>query len=161
MEVLRWVFMITVVWCFLVPGCVSQVVEPSGPDEAAYLEEVDATPTIFNIPKSEKDAYWERANSFVMRFSSMKIMSVSDRVIQTFKPYIGDSGAMATDWEYGYYITYTPGAGDSGSIAVVCIYPEDVGWGKKDQAAKEATRNAKMCAYYILTGKVYQKFIHY
>ncbi len=145
----------------LAPGCVSPVLEPSGPDEAIYLQEVEATPTTFSIPGSEKEACWERAYSFVIRFSSMKIMTASDLVIQTFKPYIGDSGAMATDWEYGYYITYTPGACDSGSIAVSCIYPEDVGWGKKDQAIREATRNAKICAYYILTGKVYQKFIHY
>ncbi len=158
---MRWVLMASVALCPLAPGCVSPVVEPSSPDEAMYLQEVDLTPTTFVIPKSEKDVCWERANSFVICFSSMKIMTVSDRIIQTFKPYIGDSSAMATDWEYGYYITYTPGAGDSGSIAVSCIYPEDVGWGKKDQATREATWNAKICAYYILTGKVYQKFIHY
>ena len=157
----KWAFVAVTGGVFLTPSCVPPTVEPANPEEALYLEEVEATPTTFAIPKTEKDACWERANSFVIRFSSMKIMSVTDRVIQTFKPYIGDSGAMATDWEYGYYITYTPGAGDSGSIAVVCMYPEDVGWGKKDQAIREATRNAKMCAYYILTGKVYQKFIYY
>ena len=75
------------------------MVEPSGPEEALYLQEVEATPTTFNIPKSEKDAYWTRANSFVIQFSSMKIISVTDRVIQTFKPYIADLTHLKPDFD--------------------------------------------------------------
>jgi len=82
------------------------------PEEEAYLEKAKLFPLEFTMPKSEEDEVWGRAQSFIGRFSSMKLQIVTDFVIQTYNP-------RDTDVDFGYYVTKTP-MGDKIKINVQC-----------------------------------------
>ena len=84
-----------------------------GSEQQAYLERVKSFPFEFIIPKSEADDAWGRAQSFIGRFSSKKLLIVTDFVIQTYDP-------MGCSDEYGYSVIKTP-MGDHVLIAVGCI----------------------------------------
>jgi hypothetical protein len=107
-------------------------------EERSYLERAEACPLEFTIPADEADAAWGRAQSFIGRFSSMKLQTVTDFVIQTYNPREGNV-------DFGYYVTKTP-LGDQVRITVECIK------GNLFSGA-DAKRNAHILAYYIKTGE--------
>ena len=104
-----------------------------------------ASPTAFIIDIiDEKDA-WGRAQSFIGRFSSMKVQSATKNIIQTYTP-------TGTRPSYGYNITKTP-VEDGVAISVNCL-------SNNMFENKEANQNAHVLAYYIKTGKLYPKYIY-
>lgn len=107
-------------------------------EQQAYLERAKSFPFEFIIPKSEADDAWGRAQSFIGRFSSTKLLTVTDFVIQTFDP-------MDCSDEYGYSVIKTP-MGDHVLIAVGCMVGNTILWPK-------ANKNAHILAYYIKTGE--------
>ncbi len=88
------------VLCLLM-GCATTSMLKLTPEEQTYLEKAKAFPLEFTIAKSEADEAWGRAQSFIGRFSSMKLQTVTDFVIQTYNPGSGDVN-------FGYYVTKTP-----------------------------------------------------
>jgi hypothetical protein len=94
-------------------------------------------PLKFTLAKSEAEDAWGRAQSFIGRFSSMKIQTATDYVIQTYNP-------VGSGINFGYYITKTP-LGDEVEIEVQC--PTDNMFSGKD-----ADINAHIAALYIDTG---------
>lgn len=122
---------------FVLSGCTSISMKNLTPEERSYFEKVEAFPLEFIIPKIEADDAWGRAQSFIGRFSSMKLQTVTDFVIQTYNP---------SDIKFGYYVTKTP-MDDDIQITVQCITE---GWFSGD----DARRNAHILAYYMKTGEL-------
>lgn len=105
-------------------------------EELAYWEKARKHPVNFMLPKSESEAAWGRAQSFVGLYSSMKIQTASDYVLQTYN---------ATSYgQFSYNIVRSP-MGDSVMFKVECDY-------KGIGLAENATRNLQVCAYHIGTG---------
>lgn len=97
-----------------------------------------AHPTTFTIPKTLAADAWGRAQSWIGKYGSMKIQTVSDFVIETYNP-------TESALKYGYSITKTPST-DSVEINVECQS------GNMFDAAS-ALQNAHLLAYFIDTGK--------
>jgi hypothetical protein len=108
------------------------------PVEQEYLDAAMAHPTTFVIAKSVTADAWGRAQSWIGKYGSMKIQTVSDYVIETYNP---TKDAL----KYGYTITKTPSA-DSVEIDVKCQS------GNMFDGAS-AIQNAHLLAYFINTGK--------
>jgi|ETN02SMinimDraft_2_1059926.scaffolds.fasta_scaffold86259_1 hypothetical protein len=66
--------------CVVVAGCMA--VAPRTPEERAYVAKVNIVPLEFVIPASQSELAWGRAQSWIGRFSSMKLQTVSDYNIQ-------------------------------------------------------------------------------
>jgi hypothetical protein len=124
----------------------SQMATPlaSNPEEEAYLAAVRATPLVVSLPKDQADDGWGRAQSFVGKYSSMKVQVATDYVLQTFNP-----ASPAID--FGYYITRTP-LGDQVEFDVKCVAGNSF-------TRDSATLNAHVLAHYIQTGELNPKFI--
>ncbi|MFC1595651.1 hypothetical protein ACFL3X_01930 [Gemmatimonadota bacterium] len=108
-------------------------------EETTYLAKVNAHPLEFTIPKSEDADAWGRAQSFIGRFSSMKLQTVTDYVIQTFNP-------SESDVSYGYYVTKTP-LGDEIQYTIQCNCGNMFG-------GADANQNGRILAYYISSGEL-------
>jgi len=89
-------------------GCVVTVQLP--PEEQAYVDAVRAIPvTNFNnggsvkiqIPKDKADDVWAIVQVFVSKYSSMKIQTATDNVLEMYNP-PGDL------WKFGYKLTRLP-----------------------------------------------------
>ena len=107
-----------------------------------------ATPLEFSVHRSQALETWDRALNFVDRYSSMKLRSVTDSVIQTYDPpdqtQVPQTSAP-TPIRYGYSVSRTALA-DSIRIEVNCVASAPGG--------TEAGKNAHIAAYYILTGNI-------
>lgn len=127
---------LVVTTAFFVSGCVNLT-----PEQQSKLKEVNAFPTQFTMDKSEAADAWGRAQSFIGRFSSMKLQTATDYVIQTYTPTQADAGIT-----FGYNVTKTP-AGDVVQFDVSCS-------SNNVFAAGESMQNARALAYYIKTGEL-------
>jgi len=122
---------------FSVVNCSRSVVKYT-PEMEEKFKQVQNFPLIFNVPKVEEYDAWGRAQSFVGKYSPMKIQIVSDFIIDTYNP---------TEGRRGYNIVKTP-VKDSIEFTV------EVTLGKF--ADREiAINEAHACAYYIKTGNLY------
>lgn len=107
---------------------------------AEALAQLYAEPFVVTVPKDQSADAWGRAQTFVAQYSSMKLQTVTDYVIQTFNP---PRAGM-----YGYTITRTPGA-TADTLAVTGMYwPSLIYRRYRDQAEL----NARVAARYIRTG---------
>lgn len=124
-------------YVFVIAAC-AMLPQPT-PEEQAVLDQAIAFPLDFTVPNSDAEMAWGRAQSFIGRFSSMKLQTVTDYVIQTYNP---SSSGVA----YGYYVTKTP-LGDSMQFVVQCNTGNLF-------AMRDAVNNAHVLAYYMKTGEL-------
>jgi hypothetical protein len=120
-------------------GCAHTSMLNLSPDEQSGLERAMAHPTSFTVAKDEAPDAWGRAQSFVGRFSSMKLQTATDFVIQTYNP---------TNYNvaFGYYVTRTP-VGAEHQIDVQCVQGNPFSSG-------DGNTNAHIAALYIATGEL-------
>lgn len=118
---------------------------PKTTAEKIYLDRVMSTPLVFTIPKENNEDTWGRIQSFIGKYSSMKIQTATDFVIETYNP-------SESDVKYGYSVTKTP-IGDEYEIEVRCYC------GNIFVSEKTIAQNAHILAYYALTGEVMPQFI--
>jgi hypothetical protein len=111
------------------------------PEEQAYMDKAAACSLDVVIAKSEAEDAWGRAQSFIGKFSNMKLKTVTDYVIQTYNP-----PKQPIPIIYGYSVTKTP-MGDNVHINVSCI-PSN------SSATHFSDYNAHLLAYYIKTGEL-------
>ena len=139
--------MVVILVLGLLSGCAAWKLPPITPEEQArldefareeqtYLAKAMPFPLEFTIPKGEADEAWGRAQSFIGRYSSMKLQIATDFIIQTYNP-----GSLSG---FGYYVTKTP-MGDNVQITVQ---------GLTDIYLASANQNAHILAYYIKTGEL-------
>jgi hypothetical protein len=113
-------------------------------DDQTYIKNAYDTPLELTVPKTESDICWARAKEWIDKYSSKKIQTANDFMIQTYNP-------GGQEYAFGYYVTRKTVA-DTVQIMVQCI----VGnlYAKKDQ-----DNNAHLLAHYIKTGQVVPKLI--
>jgi len=107
-------------------------------EEADYLMAIRRSPLTFQLPKAQADDAWGRAQSFIGKYSSMKLQVVTEFVLQTYNP---------SDYKYGYYVTKTP-MGENVEFSIQCL---TAGFFADQNAAE---RNAYILAWYIKTGEL-------
>lgn len=129
----KWISVVSL--SLFLAGCLRYSLKGRTPADQDYLERARKFPLEFNIPKAEEYNTWGRAQSFIGKYSPMRIQVVSDFVIHTFNP--------AKD-KYGFYIVKTPLA-DSVQISVKCVPGDFV-------SNEIALDYAHICAYYVKTG---------
>jgi len=145
--------MVVILVLGLLSGCAAWKLPPITPEEQArldefareeqtYLAKAMPFPLEFTIPKGEADEAWGRAQSFIGRYSSMKLQIATDFILQTYNP----SGI-----DFGYYVTKTP-MGDNVQITVRGLTDS---W----FAVAAANKNAHILAYYIKTGELIPRLI--
>jgi hypothetical protein len=134
-------------------GCATQSAAPQHrvllPEEQTYLDKVMLTPLEFVIPKTEANDAWGRAQSFISKFSGMKLQTVTEFVIQTYTPTSSDGEAYYSGY-CGYQVTKTP-MGDNIQITVQSMAGR--------MFTKLANRNAHILAHYIKTGELNSNLI--
>lgn len=119
-----------------VSGCSTALIGVSE-QEKGELAQAMYCPLIFDVSKAEADDAWGRAQTFVARFSTMKIQTATDYVLQTYNP--AGSGI-----NYGYSISRTP-MGENMEMEVQCLCDNPF-------VGKDRDINAHIAAYYIRTG---------
>jgi hypothetical protein len=121
----------------LLTGCSTTSMLSLSPDEQSYLNEAQACPLEFYVPKTDAEDAWGRAQSFIGQYSSMKLQTVTDYVIETYNPRMSDVA-------YGYSVTKTP-MNDLVRISVRCFCGNFL-------EGDNTSTNAHILAYYIKTG---------
>ena len=103
--------------------------------EKTFIYKIQNQSTEFNYPEEQDELYWGRAGSFVAQYSSMKIQTANDFVIETYNPY--------SLFDFGWKIVKTPVDKDSNKIQINNITTHD------SKSLRE-----KICAWYIRTGEL-------
>jgi hypothetical protein len=129
----------SVVVIFMIGNCTTNMLLNLTPDEQAFLDKANAFPLEFTVQNEDAEMAWGRAQSFIGRFSSMKLQTATDYVIQTYNP---SSSGVA----YGYHVTKTP-LGKSTQFNVTCNTGNLFAMG-------DALSNAHILAYYMSTGEL-------
>ena len=125
------------------PGLTGRAPAATTPEANAYLARAMAAPLTFTVPKDKSDEAWGRVNSFIVKYSTMKVQTVSDYIIQTYNP-------IDNFHAWGYTANRMT-QGDAVEISVTCTYA----WGHE----KTATRNAHILALYAVTGELDETLI--
>ena len=102
--------------------------------------DVKKNPLEIKIPSSDIVSAWGRAQSFIGRYSDMKLQSATDFIIETHTP---------TRLGYGYRVIKTPEMDGSFSIKVECIKQRSI---FSFQSGDDL--NALILAFYIKTGQL-------
>ncbi len=118
-------------------GSVQREEHPLAAAERAYLDKAMAQPVKFEIPTSEAQDAWGRAQSFVGKYSVMKIQIATDYVLQTYSP---------TDENFGFNVVRTPGPQKT---EILVDY--NTGPGVEDPAV--GNRDAHLLAFFVKTGE--------
>lgn len=126
----------------LLAGCAAAPVA-SSPEQTAFLESIASEPTEFEMSREESNDGWGRAQTFLAKYSTMKIQNVSDSVVETFNP-----TPDAFNPGYGYRITRAIQSGKS-HYTVECFNGNAYTPGK---LVALPARNARILARYIRTG---------
>lgn len=114
------------------------------PKEVEYLEKAMDAELQFKLPVDEANKAWKRIETFIKKFSSMKIKISDDTVIETLPPTRGMI-------RYGYRATQTP-SGDEMEFAVACSFGNAY-------SREQANKNSHLLAYYAQTGELIAKLV--
>lgn len=128
----------------LFPACAVMTPRAQTPEESNYMSRVRAQPLVFEVPKAQAADVWGRIQSFVGKYSSMKIQTATDYVIETFDP---GAGAVS----FGYKAIRTDkGAAVEFSFGCFC--------GNMFAQASTET-NAGIFSLYAETGEIMERFV--
>jgi hypothetical protein len=125
------------------PGMTDRPPAATSPEANVYLSRVMAAPLTFTVPKDKSDEAWARVNSFIAKYSTMKIQTASEYIIETYNP-------IDNFHAYGYTANRMT-KGNEVEISVTGTWY----WGQK----KTATRNAHILALYAVTGELDESLI--
>ena len=128
--------------CLLLWGCLMKDPKMT-PQEQVFLGKIENIATNFTVSKSNADVVWGRIQSFVGKYSSMRIQIVSEYVISTNKP--TEAG------EFGYTAVKTD-LGDRVEFDITCT-------SGSFYVGKYANRNARILAYYAQLGEMVESLI--
>ena len=117
------------------------------PYQQGELDKVRYQPTTVSITEDNFKEAWGRAQSFLARFSNMKMQTVTEYVLDTYNPLKNSGGVKNMFVAYGYSVSRTPSVGGTTLISVKCV--------SNNMFANEyAKRNAQILAYYIENGEL-------
>jgi hypothetical protein len=115
----------------------------STPEEAAFLKDVEAEATEFDIAKEMSDEVWSRAQLFVSKHASMKVQTASDYILETYNP-----TPDALNPSYGYRVTRAI-VGGKARFSVECFNGNAYTTGS---LAHLPARNARILSRFMRTG---------
>lgn len=119
-----------------------------------YVTKAKQTPLTFKVPKEKEEEVWGRIQSFIAKYSSMKIQIATDYVVETYTPLevkMGDPKWPGAN--FGYEAVKTP-MGDEVEFEVKCVTGDPSGY-----CELMAGYNAHYLAHYALTGEIKEKAI--
>jgi len=119
-------------------GCTSTSMMKLTPAEQEYLAKAKQAPSRFYVAPGKVPEIWGRAQSWIGRYSSMKLQTVTDYIIQTYNP--GGSGV-----NFGYYVTRTDMDSIRTEISVECVTDNPF-------SGNDRKQNEKLLAYYLQSG---------
>jgi hypothetical protein len=121
-------------------GCTRQgLPERLEPEEVSYLALLDSVETTFSLPVEVSDVAWDRAQSFIDRFSALQLHTRTDAVIETYRP---DPNGL----KCGYIISRRT-EGNDVVFTVDCLAPSNA-------AIEDVDRNKRIVAHYMQTGEL-------
>ncbi len=128
-------------------------------DALAYLQKIRGYPNTFTLPNADAEAAWGRAQVFVSKYSTMKIQTVSDYIVETYNTRTltgNDVGFTGIKCDFAYSFTRSPGK-DSTTFTVGCR----TNCGGLGDARMCAADNEKFASYFVQTGEniKYPEFI--
>lgn len=132
-----------------VQSCASTAVLDLSGEEQASMTLAMATPLSFSVPRDHALETWDRAHTFLDRYSTMPLRSSTETSMQSYNPPTQPlpPGTVVTEpIRFGYSFSQTAVA-DSIRLGVGCTTNRDV-------AQKDADTNAHIAAYFVLTGKI-------
>lgn len=129
--------------CVFLTSCAVTPTAELTQEDQVFLNAVNSMDTTFTVPEKESEATWGRIQSFIAEFSSMKIQTTSDNIIETSKP---------DGYNYGYKAARTP-LDEEVEFTVSCTCGNQFG-------SKNAAQNAKCLAYFAKTGEINPTFIY-
>jgi len=116
-----------------------------------YIEKAERTPLTFRVPKEKEEEVWGRIQSFIAKYSSMKIQMATDYVIETHNP---TKTNASFNPKYGFKAIKTL-IGDMVEFKVECVAGEtDLEKAGYKYNQMKADHNAHILAYYALTGEM-------
>ena len=123
--------------------------EQLSPEQKTYLQEIKEQPLTFDMPKSEANDAWARAQAFIVKLSDRHISKVTDFLLETHDPTSEKSrfGTKRTI-TVAYRVVRIP-IGDKYQFEVTCFGPDN-----GEEILSTANRNARIMANYISTGKL-------
>jgi hypothetical protein len=119
---------------------------PLATDDAgrAYIARAMQTPLSFSVSKEKGEETWSRINAFVSKYSSMKIQTASEYILETYNPtYIYQFGYSANRNVKGNEIEFT----------VSCFPATGSVW------TRIPAQNAHILALYAMTGELRPEFV--
>jgi len=114
------------------------------PEEKIYLEKAMAQPLTFIVDAKDSELKWALAQSFIAKYSPMKIETITEYLLETYSPY---------GTRFGYKVIRTP-LEEGDEFDVRCLY--DNPFSKND-----AYQSAHIFAYYLATGEIIPRLIRY
>jgi len=137
-------YFITLLACLTFMACLSaNVFRKLTVAEEGYLSDAMSHPLIFVVPAEDSDRCWGAIQSFIGKYSSMKIENITDYIIETHNPYSTRFGyrAVRTDLQDGV------------EFSVSCTYDNMF-------SKNAATQNSHILAYYLTTGEIIPRLIN-
>jgi len=108
-----------------------------------------ATPLSFSVPRDRAMETWDRAQTFLDRYSTMALRTSTDSSMQSYdppRPYQPPGTVITEPIRFGYGFSRTAVA-DSIRISVRCTTNRDI-------AESDADKNAHIAAYFVRTGTI-------
>lgn len=119
-------------------------------EERSALGLAMAQPLTFTVPRDRSIEVWDRAVSFVDRYSTMKLRNVTDSLLVTYETPTYQQVPVPVEQGSGIRFGYTVSRSSTYegiSISVRCAASSKVG-------ERDADQNAHIAAYYISTGSI-------
>ena len=120
-----------------------------------YVERAMQIPLTFKVSREKEEEVWGRIQSFIAKYSSMKIQIATDYVIETYNP---TEGETSLETRFGYKAIKTP-VGNEVEFKVECV----AGWKGMRAVDKynelKADHNAHILACYALTGEIEEEAV--
>jgi hypothetical protein len=119
------------------------------PDEQGYMTKVNNASPTFEMEKAKSDEAWSRGNSFISRFSGMRVQSSNEYLVSTYDPNASDNGTIG-------YTLMKELNGNKVKFTITCQtkalnfkFTPDV-----------CRNNEKVMAHYMATGELNEKFVN-
>lgn len=119
-----------------------------------YVTKAKQTPLTFKVPKEKEEEVWGRIQSFIAKYSSMKIQIATDYIVETYNPLkieVGDPKWPGAN--FGYEAVKTP-MGNEVEFEVKCSTGDP-----SKYYERIANHNAHVLAYYALTGEIEEEAV--
>lgn len=127
-------------------------------DALNYLHKIRTYGNTFTLPNALAGEAWGRAQVFVQKYSSMKIQTVSDYVIETYNtPNTRDVSLSGINCSFAYSFTRSPNRDSTTTFSIECR----TNCNDRDAAVACLSDNERFASYYVQTGEniKYPEFI--